>query len=157
LGKSRVILPKKLISNPAAMARAITNTLNGTALAIKADFEVTTQTWGDKPTFTIETPNQFERTIGTDDENYIRLNDGTRAHVIWPHGKVLVFNTPFQSKTLPRSIASGPGHKGGNKVITRGPVRHPGTAAREWDKAIAQKWDRLFAQNMQRAIDAEVS
>lgn len=140
------------------MARAITNALNGTAQAIKADFEVTAQTFSHKPTFTIEAPNQFERQVGTDDENYIRLNAGTRAHVIWPKkSKVLVFGTPFRSKTLPRSIASGPGSTGGAQVITRGPVHHPGTAAREFDKAIAQKWDRLFPQNLQRAIDAEVS
>lgn len=156
MGKSKVILPKKLISNPAAMARAITNALNAQALDIKTDFGVTVQTWENKPTFTIESPNTWTRTIGTDDENYARLNAGTGPHIIRPKGKALVFNTPFQSKTLPRSISSGPGSKGANQVFIRGPVHHPGTAPREWDTTIAEKWDRLIGPIFQRAIDAEV-
>lgn len=156
MARSRAIIPRRLSIDPEAMARAITNTLNMTALAIKVDFEVTAQTWDHKPSFTIESPTPYEREIGTNDENYGRLNKGTRPHLIVPRrGRVLVFTTPFQSKTLPRSIASGPGRRGNVRVTTRR-VHHPGTAAREWDTTIQQKWDRQFPVQMQRAIDAEV-
>lgn len=157
MGKSKVILPKRLVSDPARMGRAIANQLNMTALAVKVDFGVTVQTWSDKPSFTIEAQGDWSRTVGTDDDIYAMLNEGTGPHVIAPRrGGVLAFRTPFQAKTLPRSISSGPGRRGANVAFTRGVVHHPGTKAREWDTVIAEKWDRLFAQQMQRAIDAEV-
>lgn len=157
LGKSKVILPKKLSVDPKKMAQAITNTLNSTALAIKADFAVTVQTWQDKATFVILSPSPWSRTIGTDDAIYGMLNEGTRAHDIVPKpGKVLAFRTPFRSKTLPRQIASRAGSKGTNQVFSPNGVHHPGTAAREWDTTIAQKWDTRVGAIFQRAIDAAV-
>jgi hypothetical protein len=157
MGKSRVIVPKRLSADPVRMGRAITNTLNSTALGVKADFGVTVQTFDDKPTFAVTSPTPYQRQIATDDANYARLNDGTRPHTISPSpGGVLVFRTPFESKTLPRSIMSRSGRDGGDVVFTRKPVNHPGTAPRDFDTVIAQKWDRQFATIMQRAIDSEV-
>lgn len=158
MGKSKVILPKKLSVDPKGMARAITNTMNSTALAIKADFAVTTQTWEDKPTFAITSPTPYTREVSTGDPIYSMLNEGTKAHEILPKaGSMLVFSTPFRSKTIPKSISSGPGSKGTNKAISRHGVRHPGTTAREWDTTIADKWRKQFATIMQRSIDAEGS
>jgi hypothetical protein len=157
MGKSKVIVPRKLAVNPPAMARAITNTMNATALAIQTDFRTTAQTFDDKPAFAIESPTPYTRTIGTDNENYTRLNAGTSPHTIAPRpGGTLAFRTPFRSKTVPRSIGSGPGAKGAGVVFTRKPIHHPGTEARAFDKVIADKWDRQFAAIMQRAIDSEV-
>jgi hypothetical protein len=158
VGKSTVILPKKLSVDPQRMRRAITNTLASVAQNIKTDFEVTQQTWADKATFVISSPTPWTREVATDDENYTRLNEGTRPHIIRPRaGGVLVFRTPFRSKTVPRSIASGPGRTGNTPVFTRGPINHPGTTARQFDQVIAEKWEKQFATIMQRAIDAEVS
>jgi hypothetical protein len=155
VGKSRVILPKKLIADPRKMAQAITNTLNATAKAIKVDFDVTAQTWRNKPTFAIAAPNSYTREISTDDEIYSMLNEGTPEHDIFPKpGKVLVFRTPFRSKTLPRQIRSTSGGQGGNVVFTRKPIQHPGTAPREFDKVIAEKWESQVGSIFQRAIDA---
>lgn len=157
MGKSKVVLPKRLTADPRVMGRIITNTLNAVALAVKADFGVTVQTWKDKPTFAISNPTPYQRQISTDDPIYTMLNDGTRAHLIRPKaGGVLVFKTPFRSKTVPRTIASGPGASGGNTIFTARPIQHPGTKARAWDKTIQEKWDKRFAQTMQRAIDSEV-
>jgi hypothetical protein len=155
MGKSTVIIPKKLSVDPRKMAQAITNTLNATALGIRTDFAVTVQTWNDKPLFAITSPTVYTREIGTDDAIYAMLNEGTKAHEIFPKpGKILVFGTPFRSKTLPRQIASGPGSKGKQKVISRHGVHHPGTDARQWDTTIADKWRKQFPTVMQRAIDA---
>lgn len=157
MGKSRVILPKKLSVDPVKMSRVIVNTLNAVALDMKVDFSVTVQTWKDKPTFAIASPTPYSRTVGTDDPIYAMLNEGTKAHDILPKpGKILMFGTPFRSKTLPRQIMSGPGLKGNNKVISRHGVHHPGTEAREWDKTIAAKWDTKVGAIFQRAVDAEV-
>lgn len=155
LGKSKVIVPRKLSVNPQAMARAIQNTLTSTALAIKVDFEVTQQTWEHKATFVITSPTAYTREVATSDENYTRLNKGTAPHIISPRpGGTLVFRTPFRSKTLPRTIASTSGSKGANQVFTRKPIHHPGTEAREFDQVIAEKWDKQVGPIFQRSIDA---
>lgn len=156
MGKSKVILPKKLIVDVKAQKRAVTNTLNATAKGIKADFGVTTQTWNHRPEFTIEAPEAYVREIGTDDPVYNMLNEGTPEHDIRPrHSKVLHFQTPFRSKTVPRQIRSRKGATGKNDVFSRG-VHHPGTEAREWDKVIAEKWGRQLGTIFQRAIDSEL-
>lgn len=157
MSRAKAIIPRKLAADPRLMAQVITNALNVQALAVKVDFEVTTQTWNDKPSFTIENSGPYTRTIGTNDAKYAMLNKGTHPHLITPKsGKVLRFQTPFQAKTVPNSISSGPGSKGGNEVYVRS-VNHPGTKPRNWDKVIAKKWRRLFPQAMQRAIDAAVN
>jgi len=151
----KLIIPKKLIADPQRMARALTNALNGVAKDIQADFKVTTQTWQHKVEFPIDSPAPYTRRVSTSDEVYGYVNDGTRAHRIQPHGKVLVFRTPFRAKTVPNQIMSGPGSTGGTEVFSRG-VNHPGTKARNFDVAIKDKWDKQFGTIMQRAIDSEV-
>lgn len=156
MGKSKVILPKKLIVDVAAQRRAITNALSATAKGIKADFGVTTQTWSHKPSFSITSPEPFVREVSTDDAVYGMLNEGTPEHEIRPRrSKVLHFQTPFRSKTVPRQVRSRKGATGKNEVFSRG-VHHPGTEAREWDKVIAEKWDRQLGTIFQRAIDSEL-
>ncbi len=151
----KLILPKKLIADPSKLTRVLTNALNGVAKDIQTDFAVTVQTWQHGVDFPIEQPSPYRRIVATDDEIYGYVNDGTRPHRIAPHGKVLVFNTPFRAKTVPNQIMSGPGSAGGAEVFARG-VNHPGSKARNFDKLIHDKWDRQFAQIMQRAIDSEI-
>lgn len=154
---SKVIIPKRLPSDPRRMAQVMTNQMNGIAQSIKVDFEVTSQTWDNPASFTIEAPRTWVRIISTDDGIYSMLNAGTRPHRILPKsGGVLRFQTPFRAKTRPNSISSGSGSVGSNEVYSRG-VNHPGTEARNWDKTIAKKWRRLAGNIMQRAIDAAVS
>lgn len=157
MSRARVILPKKLIGNPAAMSRAITNALNMAAKDMQTDFRVTTQTWNTSVDFAIETPSTWERIVGTNSALYGMLNEGTKPHAIFPRrSKILSFAPVFRAKTTPRSISSGSGGSSGDHVVARH-VNHPGTEPREWDTVIAQKWDRLFPQLMQRAIDSEAS
>jgi hypothetical protein len=138
LGKSRVIIPKKFSVDPRKMALAITNTLNSTALEYQGDFEVTPQTWSDKPVFAVASPTLYTRAIGTDDAIYTMLNKGTRPHIIRPKGGgVLVFRTPFRVQdpaTLDRVAGRSEGAEPGDHAK---PVNHPGTAPRQWDTTIA--------------------
>lgn len=155
--KSRLILPKKLIADPAKMARALTNGLNATAKGVQTDFNVTAQTWQHKPTFAITSPTPYQREISTSDEVYTFVNDGTKAHDIRPKqpGGRLLFTTPFRAKTVPRQIRSNQGSKGTTPAVAQ-VVHHPGTTARDFDQVIAQKWDKQFPTIMQRAVDSEV-
>jgi hypothetical protein len=152
---STIIMPKKPLVNPAKLRQAITNTLTAQASAIKVDFDVTTQTWRSRPTFTIASPSEFVREISTDDDVYAMLNEGTQPHVIRPHGRILKFTVPFRSKTVPGKIYSRQGSKGNTPVVAR-VVHHPGTAARYWNKVIKEKWEAQLPVTFQRAIDAAV-
>lgn len=153
---ARAILPKRALAEPAKLARALQNTLDSQAKNIQVDFNVTAQTWSHKPSFQIDTPDPYTRAIATSDPIYGMVNDGTRPHPIHASGRVLVFQGGFRSKTLPRSIGSGGGGASGPTVFAKS-VNHPGTKARDFDRAIADKWDKLIGPIMQRAIDAEFS
>ena len=152
-----IIKPKGSVFTPAQRARIIQNTLTATAKAIKVDHDVTTQAWRNRPTFTIDTPTQFERTIATDDAVYTMLDKGTKRHDIRPRrgGGILKFTTPFRSKTLPNQIMSRAGSKGTSPAIAR-VVHHPGTAPRKWAKTIAAKWQQQVGAIFQRALESEV-
>jgi len=156
--KAVVILPKKPVFDAAKMKIAITSTLNGTAKAIKVDFDVTTQTWQHRPAFKIATPSEYTREISTNDDVYAMLEVGTKAHIIRPKKPrgILRFTTPFRSKTIPNEIRSRQGSKGNTPVVAR-VVRHPGTRPRLWSRAIAKKWNAQIGTTFQRAIDATTS
>lgn len=152
----KLIIPKKLIADPAKLSRALTNAMNGVAKDIQVDFKTTAQTWTTKPDFPITSPATYERQIATDDQVYAWVNDGTKEHDIRPKGRILRFNTPFTSKTVPNQILSRSGGSGSTPAIARA-VHHPGTKPRAFDKAIKAKWDTRFGPIMQRALDSEVS
>lgn len=157
MAKPQVILPKKPLLDPQKMGNAIKNTLTAQAKAIKIDFDVTTQTWNNRPVFKISTPGRFQREISTDDDIYAMLNEGTKPHTIRPKSArgILRFTTPFRSKTIPNQIRSRQGSKGTTPVVAR-VVHHPGTAARNWNKVIAKKWQDRIGDIFQRAVDSAV-
>ena len=152
---ARAIIPASMLCDPEKIIRAVENALDGAALAAKADFGVTTQTWRHKPTFTIAR-EKLLRTISTLDPIYGYVNDGTQPHEIRPKkpGGRLAFGTPFIPKTVPHIIASGPGGSGSNMVYTT-VVNHPGNEAREFDKVIHAKWEKELPKILQSAIDSE--
>lgn len=152
----RALIPPKILLDAEALSRAIENTLDNVAKDIKVDFDVTTQTWNERPDFTIEKREGY-RFIGTDNEIYGYVNFGTRAHPIRPLGSgVLRFQTGFRPKTVVRQIKSNAGSHFGPFAAAR-EVMHPGTEARAFDEVIKEKWDGLMQNTFQRAIDAEVS
>lgn len=144
--------------NPKRLERIIENTVNGLAMDIKADFQVTTQTWSDRPVFKIKKDGIETTLIFTDSLIYFWLNDGTRSNYpITPKrpGGSLRFNSKYKSKTRPNNIGSRPG---GSSPPVRYAKRviHPGIKARKFSKAIAKKWQRLAPNVLQRAISSEL-
>lgn len=138
----------------AKQVKAIENALEGTAKAIRVDQLVTVQTWTHKPQFTIERSGEYERIIATSDEIYGYVDLGTRPHTIRARNAAqLRFQSGYKAKTSPNVIASRPGGKFGPTVYAR-EVKHPGTKARGFSKAIARKWNREWPRNLQRAIAA---
>lgn len=152
----KVFIPKGLVADPQKLARAVTNALDGAAEGALIDFKTTTATWSHKVAFQIDKSRPDRRIVGTDDEIYGYVTEGTKPHVIVAHGKALAFpGGGFRPKTRVRSIGSNKGAKG-KGVVFRKVVHHPGTTAREFEDVIAEKWQKELPVTMQRAIDSEV-
>lgn len=150
-----MIRPIKLKGNPfddKAHRRAIKADLDTEAALVLLDFEKTTAMWGSEPSFTVESDGEFSRVIGTDDENYQRIDEGTRPHVIVAHGKALAFASGGSAKTRPRVIGSSGGSKGSGVVFTKR-VNHPGTEGRAFAETIAEKAEVDLAAQMQIALN----
>ena len=136
--------------------RVIQNALTGTAQDIQIDFQTTTQTWRRRPAFRIEEEGPYSRLIGTEDEIYGYVNDGTRPHLIRSvNARRLAFPANYQAKTSPGNIGSSGGGSSGPTVYANA-VMHPGTAARKFDEAIADKWKKLWPAILERALLAEL-
>lgn len=150
-----MIRPIKLKGNPfddKAHRRAIGAALDTEADLVLLDFEKTVATWEGEPGFSIESNGEFERVVGTDDENYQRVDEGTRPHVIVARGKALAFAPGGSAKTRPRVIGSSGGSKGSGVVFTKR-VNHPGTEGRDFSGVIAEKAEADLAGQMQIQID----
>jgi hypothetical protein len=150
---TKAIKPTKL--NIAAFREEIVSALNETSEAMLKEFEKTTDTWKDKPTFeTIKdtTGGNLAVLVATDDEIYGYVNDGTRPHDIVPiRAKVLAFPGGFSAKTSPNVIGSKPGGSFGSTVFARG-VHHPGTEPRNFDSIIQKIFQPRFQRRMEKAM-----
>lgn len=151
----QAIIPKSFLADLKKLDRVVENALTGLAEDVAADFETTVETWNSKPEFAIA-KRKGERIISTKNFIYGLLNKGTKPHIIVPRrGKVLTFLAGGRPKSRVRVIGSNSGGAGNTIVYTKR-VQHPGTAPREWDKAIAEKWEKRAPQVLQRSIDAAV-
>lgn len=136
------------------------NALRQAGRDIMKDFEKTTATWKNKPTFEIQISlsGGLQVEVYTEDEIYRYVDKGTEPHDIWPgfytgksDKKVLAFSSTFSPKTIPGVIGSGPGSRG--KVDTFRPyVEHPGTKARNFSEEIQKKWQTIFKTRMEQAL-----
>lgn len=133
----------------------IINKARGVGNAMKKDFEATTKSWKHKPVFTVDVSTKGQGPailVGTDDEIYRYVNDGTKPHPIFPkRAKVLRFQGGYSAKTSPGVIGSGSGGASG-PTLFRPYVQHPGTEARNFDEVIAKKWQSRFRQEMEAAM-----
>lgn len=135
-----------------ALERAIKNALNAAAKGAQVDFKVTTRTWTNKPEFEIDDSQPDRRVIKTDDKIYGFVDQGTRPHIIRPHGRVLTWiGTKYKAKTIPGVIKSQQSRNDNTVVYTK-LVQHPGTKARNFAKVIRDKWAPLLRMRVQSAL-----
>lgn len=130
---------KASATNFAKIEKGVRAALDTAKDGVLDDFEATTQGWEHNVAFTA-TAERDGYTVGTDDEIYGYVDQGTRPHVI-VGAPVLRFQSGYKPKTAPRVIGSGGGGATGGIVYTRR-VNHPGTEAREFSQTIAEKWQR---------------
>lgn len=135
------------------VTQAIENTLSDLALGAQADYQVTAQTWNNKPRFTIEAQRGY-RLVSTDSKIYGYVSRGTPPHVIRPRrAKALKVGIGSRAKTSPGVIASGSG-RGPSSVVLRKEVNHPGIKARKFSTVIALKWAKRVKPTWARALRA---
>lgn len=142
--KAKVIFPPNVLLDPKAVIRVCENTLTGVAQNVKIDFDVTTQTWQDRPKFTIER-SPLRRIVATRSDIYRFISRGTRV-------RYAVMTNPFAPKTRVGYIGSNKG-VGGMAFIGIKPL--PGIEARKFEETIGKKWQKEMPVILQRAIDAE--
>lgn len=149
-------LPRGMLLDPKKLSRAIENALDGAALGAQADLAATVATWKHKPDFTIDA-KLGRREVFTTDEIYGYVNSGTKPHQILPkNGGVLRIGVGGRPKTVVGALRSNKGAKPKSFVFTSKGVHHPGSKARDFDKAAQKKWDKQLPEIAQRAIDSEV-
>jgi hypothetical protein len=156
--KVKVKLPKRFDLDAGKMAVWLGEALNETVEEAQALFAKTSATFEDKPSLEVNRPGgQFMRRLSTTNENYSRLNYGTKAHLISPKpGGILRFPSAFGPKTMPGQLFSLGGYKSGDMVVTSLPVLNPGLPARGFDKAVAKAIKAKFRKRVQTAIKQSV-
>lgn len=149
--KVEVILPKGSMFDLSRFLNSKRVGSRAVAEAAKRDFQSSVASWDEKPDFDIiDTDESF--IVGTDDELYALVNNGSDPHVILPRRrKRLAFQTEYRSKTVPGSINSRSGGKSGDVVTSRG-VMHPGFAARKFDVTVLKRTERTFIDKMINAV-----
>lgn len=151
--KATPIKPKGRSSDFSRLPAAVTKGMERAAEAIKTDYEKTVQHWKRDVSFTIDQTGDYEYTIGTTDEVWGFVDEGTRPHIIEAKpGKVLRFGAGGKAKTTPGVLVSGPGSKGG-AVVFRRRVKHPGTKPRDFSGQIAKRWRKGVAPFVRDAIE----
>lgn len=142
----KAITPKNLPFDQRAMGRMIDNVVAQTALAIQADFNVTTQTWKKRPAFLIKRTRDGAQ-IYTTNLIYKFVSGGTRV-------RYATMSPDFRAKTRVGQIMSNVG-RGGVAFISKKHPR-PGIKGRMFPEAIVKKWNRELPTQFQRAIETEI-
>lgn len=153
--KLKPIRPKGLGDVYNRLPRAVDRGMRKAAEKAKQDFEATASTWEHKPAFAIDETGPGELTIGTDDQRWKWIDEGTKPHTIRPHGRFLRFSPGSRPKTRPGVITSGSGAQGSGVVYAR-VVRHPGIKARLFTKQITQRWRRGVAPFIRAELEEAI-
>ena len=122
---------------------------------IEKDFQYTVMTWNHQPKFeklvSVDSDG-IAVIVGTDDEIYGYVNDGTKDHYVAPvHAKALRFRPIYVAKTSPGSMVAKRGGSSGDYVYSRGHMVS-GIKARKFDKRIEKEWNKKYKRRMEKAM-----
>ena len=136
---------------------AIRQALDKTAKKATAQFQKTVATWETKVEFTTQAPDPYSRIVGTDNEIYNYVNNGTRPHVIQAApGGSLAFATIYSPKSAVNVIGSRAGGASGPTAFAQ-EVNHPGSEARDFDVAIAADVQKTIGQTFNEELGRALS
>ena len=95
----------------------------------------------------------MDGSVSTDNENFVRLNNGTEDHIVGAGGKLMSFQPKYVRKTVPGVIGSRRGGGSGDRQIARGPWVVSGIKAGKWDETIRDRVAPKFYENVDKAMD----
>jgi hypothetical protein len=157
----KVTVPKEIFNSAKAIQAIAEAQRKQTAPDLKQLFAETVQGWNNPPIWgqhqTI-TRNKISIAVyptGDNAQQYEWVNNGTRAHDIFPRnaGGMLRFRTGYTPSTRPRILSSRPFNRFG-PYMSWAMVHHPGIRdPRAFDETIAEQYADQFEQDMQDAID----
>lgn len=128
---ARGIKPKGKLFNLPKIEKAIKDAVQESADDAQKLYESCVATWNHKPTFE-QTTTKDGIIVGTEDEIFGYVDEGTRPHVITiKNGRVLRFRTGYTAKTTPGKIGSGAGGPSGGFAYAKS-VNHPGFKGRDF-------------------------
>lgn len=143
----RALVPKYI--DEAVFERQAQAVLAEASTDMSQMFQKTTATWKHKVkwrTRTVVNSRLSYTAVGTDDDIYRFVSEGTKAHDIRPRNKSrLSFRSGYKAKTRRRSLSSGSGGASGAWVSTKKTIKHPGTEAREFAEEVADKYQPKFS------------
>lgn len=149
----KLIKPQRLKEKE--MRLELLNALRSAAKDVEKEYKKTVATWEHKVEFQTVIAlgkTKAEFLVGTDDEIFRYVDEGTKPHIIRPvRAKVLRFQGGYRAKTTPNVIGSTAGGASGDIVYSRG-VSHPGIKARNFSKVINAQGKKNFLSKMHAAM-----
>jgi len=95
--------------------------------------------------------SNWEVEYSTDNENYVRIDDGTPAHTISAKGDgFLMFNYPNTPRTFPGRLHSGTPSKGSEFAKVKS-VENPGIDPREFSLIVSEQIDDVIEKEFDTA------
>lgn len=132
------IKPKGKLFDIPPIEAAVREAMREVAEEGKDLYESSVSTWTKKPAFTI-TETKDGAVIGTDDEIFGFVDEGTKPHLIMPRkGTRLKFSGGYTAKSSPGQLKSGGGGVSGGVVFAK-VVHHPGTESRNFTRLVQEK------------------
>lgn len=120
------------------------------------DFEVTTWTWKHKVKFQRLVqigPSSAEILVGTDDEIYGYVDQGTKRHFVAPkRAPALAWQTGYTPKTVVGKMIAQPGGAFGSYAYDSKGHFVSGIKARKFTKTIQKSWEKKFKSRMEKAM-----
>ena len=151
------IKPKKL--NVDGFRTATLNALRAEGRDVKKEYEKTTKTWKKKPEFEVligltrRVPGSASVLVGTDNEIYRYVDEGTKGHYVPKSGvATMKFRPGYKAKTRPKQIKSYKGGAFGDKIVRRGRWWVKGIVAREFSPTIQKRRRKPFTRRMVKAM-----
>src|SRR3990172_8450930 len=152
----KVIIPKRLMFDYNKWTREIKRVMKQrTEPELKALFRGTVEGWKKPPTFWasyIQTPSSIGVQVYAREKVYAIVTRGSPPHTIRARRRGLLrFQPGYRASTRPGSLQSGAAMRFG-AVMTAVRVNHPGFAARNFDKQIADVYGPTFAADMEKTF-----
>ena len=135
---------------------SIRKALEQTAKETKKKFKKTTATWSHQPVFETRIKNDSAE-VGTNDEQYRRVNDGVAPHPIVPSsGGLMAWQSNFKSKTLPRKIMSRQGGKTGPTDAFARRINNAYITPRNFAEVIQGEMGKEFEKEFEKAMEEQL-